>query len=60
MHSSGWQNVRCVCPFSEKYNYCEFKVHSGSNLMLGVVDGDVIRNSHAGQVKGVLHSKFKF
>jgi len=46
---SGWQNVRCVCPFSEKYSYCEFKVHAGSNLMLGVVDGDVIRNSHAGQ-----------
>jgi len=46
---SGWQNVRCVCPFSEKYSYCEFKVHAGTNLMLGVVDGDVSRNSHAGQ-----------
>ena len=33
--SSGWQNIRCVCPFSDTYNYCEFKIESGPNIMVG-------------------------
>ena len=24
LQGSGWQNVRCICPFTEKYSYCEF------------------------------------
>jgi len=46
---SGWQNVRCVVPFSVSYAYCEFKVEQGPNVMIGVVDGDCARNGYAGQ-----------
>eukprot|EP01087_Luapelamoeba_hula_P020663 TRINITY_DN708_c0_g2_i2.p1 TRINITY_DN708_c0_g2~~TRINITY_DN708_c0_g2_i2.p1 ORF type:complete len:540 (-),score=79.69 TRINITY_DN708_c0_g2_i2:40-1596(-) len=49
LFSGGWQNVRCVCPFSVKYDYIEWKVNAGANMMLGVVDGDCARNTHAGQ-----------
>jgi hypothetical protein len=47
--SSGWNNVRCACPYSESYTYCEFKVVAGPNVMIGVVDGDCSRNGYAGQ-----------
>jgi len=47
--SAGWQNVRCVCPFSPAYNYCEFKVDQGPNVMIGVVHGDCSRSGYAGQ-----------
>jgi len=49
LEGSGWQNVRCICPFTEKYSYCEFSVENGSNVMIGLVDGDCARNSYAGQ-----------
>jgi len=47
--SAGWQNVRCVCPFSPTYNYCEFKLDQGPNVMIGVVQGDCSRSGYAGQ-----------
>jgi len=47
--SSGWQNVRCVCQMSPSFNYCEFNIDSGSNIMVGVVDGDCSRSGYAGQ-----------
>ena len=48
-NSSGWNNVRCVCPLSPSYNYVEFKADNGPNMMIGVVDGDCGRNAYAGQ-----------
>jgi hypothetical protein len=48
-NSSGWNNVRCVCPLSPSYNYVEFKADNGPNMMIGIVDGDCGRNAYAGQ-----------
>jgi hypothetical protein len=47
--SAGWQNVCCERPFSEQYSYIEWKMESGTNCMLGVVDGPVATTGYAGQ-----------
>jgi len=47
----GWLNVRCAERMTPHHNYIEWKVLQGatSNLMLGIVKGNVSNSGYAGQ-----------
>jgi len=45
----GWKNIKLLCPISSKFNYIEFILNYGTNVMIGVVDGDCSRQGYVGQ-----------